>query len=99
MPFGCRSTTDGNIAGLSVQSAGSSAGTMYSAVIPYPRARVDLVIHGKHLRAGTVRFRTLKGWTFYYLWVPSTVADPSARYVGVVAYDRNGTKLDQFGVG
>ena len=34
MPFGCRSTTDGNIAGLSVQSAGSSAGTMYSAVIP-----------------------------------------------------------------
>lgn len=99
MPFGCRSTTDGNIAGLSVQSAGSPAGTMYSAVIPYRRARVDLVIHGKHLPAETVRFRTLKGWTFYYLWVPSTVADPSARYVGVVAYDHNGTKLDQFGVG
>ena len=46
-----------------------------------------------------MRFRTLKDWTVYYLWVPSTVADPSARYVGVVAYDRNGTKLDQFGVG
>jgi DNA-directed RNA polymerase specialized sigma24 family protein len=62
-------------------------------------AALRLVIHGKHLPAETVRFRTLKGWTFYYLWVPITVADPSARYVGVVAYDRNGTKLDQFGVG
>ena len=67
LPFGCRSTTDGNIGGLSIQSAGSTAGVMYSAVIPYARARVELVIEGKHLAANTVRFDRLKSWTFYYL--------------------------------
>jgi hypothetical protein len=96
-PFGCRSTTDSNIAGLGIQTASSPAGAMYSAVIPYARARVEMVIDGKHLAADTVRFDRLKNWTFYYLWVPSTVADPSALHVGVVAYDRNGTKVDQFG--
>lgn len=96
MPFGCRSTTDGNIAGLGIQGAGSRTGTMYSAVIPYAHARVDLVIQGKHLPADTVRFRTLQDWTFYYVWVPKSVAD--AQDVGVIAYDDNGTKLDEFGV-
>jgi hypothetical protein len=96
-PFGCRSTTDGNIGGLSIQSAGSPAGVMYSAVIPYARARVEIVIEGKHVAANTVRFDRLKNWTFYYLWVPSTVAVPGAQHVGVVAYDRHGTKVDQFG--
>ncbi len=97
-PFGCRSTTDGNIGGLNIQTVSSPAGAMYSAVIPYARARVEMVIDGQHLPADTVRFDRLQNWTFYYLWVPSTVADPNAKHVGVIAYDRKGTKLDQFGV-
>jgi hypothetical protein len=96
-PFGCRSTTDGNIHGLGIQSYSSAAGTMYSDVFPYPRAHVELVINGKHLPANTVRFDRLRNWTFYYLWVPSTLADPNASRDGVIAYDRNGAELDQIG--
>ena len=97
-PFGCRSTTDGNIGGLNIQTSSLPVGAMYSAVIPYARARIEIVIDGQHLPADTVRFDRLQNWTFYYLWVPSTVADPNARHVGVIAYDRMGTKLDQFSV-
>jgi len=97
-PFGCRSTTDGNIGGLNIQTSSSPVGAMYSAVIPYARARIEIVIDGQHLPADTVRFDRLQNWTFYHLWVPSTVADPNARHVGVIAYDRMGTKLDQFSV-
>ena len=97
-PFGCRSTTDWNIGGLNIQTSSSPVGAMYSAVIPYARARIEIVIDGQHLPADTVRFDRLQNWTFYYLWVPSTVADPNARHVGVIAYDRMGTKLDQFSV-
>jgi hypothetical protein len=96
-PFGCRSTSDGNIGGLSVQSSGSRLGTMYSAVIPYPRARVDVVIDGERLAADTVRFDRVANWTFYYLWVPGR-ADLRTTHVGVIAYDRNDMVLDQFGV-
>ena len=70
---------------------------MYSAVIPYARARVEIVIDGEHLPADTVRFDRLANWTFYYLWVPGP-NDLRTAHVGVIAYDRNGTKLDQFGV-
>jgi hypothetical protein len=93
-PFGCRSTTDGNIGGLGMQSASASTGTMYSAVIPYANARVDVVIGGKHYQAATVHFDRLNDWTFYYLWVPSDAVDQAAaENAGVVAYDDQGKTL------
>jgi hypothetical protein len=98
-PFGCRSTTDGNIGGLGMQSAGSASGTMYSAVIPYADARVDVVIGGKHLPASTVHFDRLNGWTFYYLWVPIDAVDQAAsENAGVVASDDQGNKYAQMNI-
>jgi hypothetical protein len=87
-PFGCRSVTDGNIAGMNLQSSGGPDGTMYSAVIPWDAARVDLVLGGERQSADLVRFEGLPGWTFYYLWATGSHANP-----GVFAYDEDGTLL------
>jgi hypothetical protein len=87
-PFGCRSVTDGNIAGINLQSSGGPEGTMYSAVIPWDAARVDLVLGGERQPANLVRFEGLPGWTFYYLWATGSHANP-----GVFAYDEDGTRL------
>ena len=76
-----------------MQSSGSATGTMYSAVIPYPNARVDVVIDGTHFPAATVQFDRLTGWTFYYLWVPGAVDGAHFVSPGVVAYDDQGKKL------
>jgi hypothetical protein len=86
--FDCRSTTDGNIGGLNMQMSGSAAGSFISAVIPYRAARVDIILDGTAHPADLIRFRGLKGWTFYSLWLPGNAADAT-----IAAYDDAGHTL------
>jgi hypothetical protein len=89
-PFGCRSTTDGNIGGVGIQSSAGPEGTMYSAVIPYAAARVEVVTGEQRRPATLVRFPELPGWTFYYLWSPDN-HEPDGK---AVAYDSAGNRLE-----
>jgi hypothetical protein len=84
----CRSTTDGNIGGLNMQMSGSAAGSFISAVIPYRAARVDIILDGTTHPAELIRFRDLKGWTFYSLWLPGNAANAA-----IAAYDATGKAL------
>jgi hypothetical protein len=86
--FGCRSTTDGNIGGLNMQTSGSATESFISAVIPYRAARVDVIVDGTAHPADLIRFRGLKGWTFYSLWLPGNALDAT-----IAAYDDAGRAL------
>ena len=88
LPFGCRSTTDGNIGGINLQSAGGPEGAMYTGVLPWDTARVDIVLGGQRHTADLVQFEELPGWTVYYLWADGSHANP-----GVFAYDAKGNRL------
>jgi hypothetical protein len=86
--FGCSSTTDGNIGGLNMQMSASATESFISAVIPYRAAEVDVIVNGTAHPADLIRFRGLKGWTFYSLWLPGSAADAT-----IAAYDEAGQTL------
>jgi hypothetical protein len=95
----CRSTSDGTVTGVDLQTSKSASSMFFRAVIPYDAARVVLTFPDSVPRDAQVyRLEGVPGWAFYALHVsaaeqPNVLTD--ARYSGptVTAYDSTGQAL------
>jgi hypothetical protein len=95
-PVECRSTTDGNIGGLNIQSSADETGVFIRGLIPYDAARVVLTFSdGLSRDARLFRLDGVPGWIFYALHVsaaevPNYLAEPTTPRATVTAYDSSG---------
>lgn len=94
----CRSTTDGNIGGLNIQTSPDQTGSFFRGIIPYNAARVALTfVDGIARDASVFRLEGRAGWTYYALYIQASEQPgslvPTDGSPTVTAYDASGQVL------